>query len=166
MILVLKKAQHSRLKSDVSNRPLHTCFLGCLAFEKKWGWRWPCFDRVSHLFYVNDAVLMLISRNLQKNAREVVIETRSPPASFSFKGQATKHTTVKWSNHEVLLQFPSIANPFVFVTYSLKTHYESVSPPWKCFKTRPQLCKVQTAITNHYLLDNSTGFDNTLISTE
>ena len=28
---------------------------------------------------------------------EVSIKTRSPPASFSFKGQATKHTTVKWS---------------------------------------------------------------------
>ena len=29
---------------------------------------------------------------------EVSIKTRSPPASLSFKGQATKHTTVKWSN--------------------------------------------------------------------
>ena len=28
---------------------------------------------------------------------EVSIKTRSPPASFSFKGQATKHTTVKWA---------------------------------------------------------------------
>ena len=28
---------------------------------------------------------------------EVSIETRSTPASLSFKGQATKHTTVKWS---------------------------------------------------------------------
>ena len=47
--------------------------------------------------YVNDAVLMLISRNLHKKSSEVSIKTRSPPASFSFKGQATKHTTVKWS---------------------------------------------------------------------
>ena len=40
---------------------------------------------------------MLISRNLHKKSSEVYIKTRSPPASLSFKGQATKHTTVKWS---------------------------------------------------------------------
>ena len=28
---------------------------------------------------------------------EVSIKTRSTPASLSFKGQATKHRTVKWS---------------------------------------------------------------------
>ena len=28
---------------------------------------------------------------------EVSIKTRSTPASLSFKGQATKYTTVKWS---------------------------------------------------------------------
>ena len=28
---------------------------------------------------------------------EVPIKARSTPASLSFKGQATKHTTVKWS---------------------------------------------------------------------
>ena len=28
---------------------------------------------------------------------EVSIKTRSTPVSLSFKGQATKHTTVKWS---------------------------------------------------------------------
>ena len=28
---------------------------------------------------------------------EVSIKTRSTPASLSFKGQATTHTTVKWS---------------------------------------------------------------------
>ena len=43
---------------------------------------------------VNDAVLMLISSNLHKKSREVSIKTKSPPASFSFQGQATKHTTV------------------------------------------------------------------------
>ena len=51
----------------------------------------PCFS------YANDAVLMLISRNIHKKSNEVSIRTRSPPASFSFKGQATKNTTVKWS---------------------------------------------------------------------
>ena len=47
--------------------------------------------------YVNDAVLMLISMNLHMKSSEVSIKTRSTLASFSFKGQATKHTTVKWS---------------------------------------------------------------------
>ena len=42
-------------------------------------------------------VLMLISRNLHMKSSEVSIKTRSTPASLSFKGQATKHTTVKWS---------------------------------------------------------------------
>ena len=42
----------------------------------------------------NDAVAMLISRNLHKKSSEVSIETRSTPALLSFKGQATKHTTV------------------------------------------------------------------------
>ena len=40
---------------------------------------------------------MLISRNLHKKSSEVSIKTGSPPASFSFKGQGTKHTTIKWS---------------------------------------------------------------------
>ena len=46
---------------------------------------------------VNNAVLMLISRNLHNKSREVSIKARSPPASLLFKGRATKHTTVKWS---------------------------------------------------------------------
>ena len=40
---------------------------------------------------------MLISRNLHNKSSEVSIKTRSTPASLSFNGQATKHTTVKWS---------------------------------------------------------------------
>ena len=40
---------------------------------------------------------MLISRNLRMKSSKVSIKTRSTPASLSFKGQATKHTTVKWS---------------------------------------------------------------------
>ena len=47
----------------------------------------------SLLSYAHDAV----SRNLHKKSSEVSIKTRSTPASLSFKGQATKHTTVKWS---------------------------------------------------------------------
>ena len=45
----------------------------------------------SLLFLCNDAFLMLISRNLHKKNSEVSIKARPPPASFSFKGQATKH---------------------------------------------------------------------------
>ena len=51
----------------------------------------------SLLFFANDAVLMLISRNLHNKSSEVSIKTRSTPALLSFNGQATKHTTVKWS---------------------------------------------------------------------
>lgn len=47
--------------------------------------------------YVNDAVLMLISRNLNETSSDVSIKTRSTAASSSFKGQETKHTTAKWS---------------------------------------------------------------------
>ena len=47
--------------------------------------------------YVNDAVLMMISRNLNETSSDVSIKTRSTAASFSFKGQETKHTTAKWS---------------------------------------------------------------------
>ena len=58
----------------------------------------PCFC------YVNDADVMLTCRNLHKESSEVPIKTRSTLASLSFKGQATKHTTVKWSivRHPVL----------------------------------------------------------------
>ena len=40
---------------------------------------------------------MLIGMNLHKKNREVSVKTRSPPAYFSFNGQATKLTTAKWS---------------------------------------------------------------------
>ena len=33
-----------------------------------------------------------------EKSREVSIKTRSPPASLSFNGHATKQVTVKWSN--------------------------------------------------------------------
>ena len=45
--------------------------------------------------HVNDAVPMLISRNLHKKNSEVSIKTRSTPASLSFKGKATTQTSVK-----------------------------------------------------------------------
>ena len=40
---------------------------------------------------------MLMTRNLHKKSSEVFIKTSSPPASLSFKGQATMHTAVEWS---------------------------------------------------------------------
>ena len=40
---------------------------------------------------------MLMTRNLHKKSSELSIKTRSPPASLSFKGQATMHTTIEWS---------------------------------------------------------------------
>ena len=69
-----------------------------LVFEWAWGWSWPCFDSNLSIFFGNDTVPMLISRNLHKKSREVSIKARSPLASLSFKGQATRHTTVKINN--------------------------------------------------------------------
>ena len=43
--------------------------------------------------YVNDAVLVIISRNLHNKSSGVSIITSSPPASLSFKGLVTKPTT-------------------------------------------------------------------------
>ena len=45
---------------------------------------------------------MLISGNLHMKRSEVSIKTRSTPASLSFKGQGTKHATVKWSIAHIL----------------------------------------------------------------
>ena len=37
-------------------------------------------------------------------SREVSIKTRSTPTSLSFKGQATKHTNVKWYIRDLQIQ--------------------------------------------------------------
>ena len=42
-----------------------------------------------------NAVLMVISNNLHKKGSKASIQTRSPPASLSFTGQATNQTTEK-----------------------------------------------------------------------
>ena len=47
--------------------------------------------------YVNDVVVGLIGKNFHKKGSEVSIKTRLTPASISFTGQVTKHTTVKWT---------------------------------------------------------------------
>ena len=57
----------------------------------------------SLLFYFNDAVCILIRRNLHNKRSKVSIITRPPPASLSFKGQVTRHTTVKRFNNEEML---------------------------------------------------------------
>ena len=47
--------------------------------------------------YVHNVVVMLISKNLHDKSSEVSIKTRSTLASLLFKGQVTRHTTVKWT---------------------------------------------------------------------
>ena len=47
--------------------------------------------QTSLLFYVNDDVVMLISKNLHYKSSEVSIKTRSTPASLSFKGHKMDH---------------------------------------------------------------------------
>ena len=34
------------------NRPFYSCVLSDLAFEWKWGWSWPCFDKDPPAFHV------------------------------------------------------------------------------------------------------------------
>ena len=51
--------------------------------------------------YMCLVVVRLIRWNVQSS--EVSIKTRSTPASLSFIGQVTKHTTVKWS---IVTRFP------------------------------------------------------------
>ena len=51
--------------------------------------------QTSPISYVNDVVVMLISKNLGKKSSEVSMKTRSTPVSLSYTGQVTKHTTVK-----------------------------------------------------------------------
>ena len=43
---------------------------------------------------------MLISINLHNKSSGISIKTNCPPASFSFKGQATRRTTVKYGPFE------------------------------------------------------------------
>ena len=45
---------------------------------------------------VNQVALMLTNWHLNEKSRKVCSKARSPPASFVFIGQVTKHTTVKW----------------------------------------------------------------------
>ena len=51
--------------------------------------------------YVNDFVLMLISRNLNETSSDVSIKTRSTAASFSFKGLAPVVQTMDSAIHRI-----------------------------------------------------------------
>ena len=71
---------------------------------------------------------MLISSKLLKESSEVSIKTRATPASLSFKGQATKHMTIKWSIichcisvHSVKCVFAHFVSIYIpaFVLYSV-----------------------------------------------
>jgi len=70
--------------------------------------RWAGVDLVliqtSLLSYVNDALHIVVSRKLRTKSSEVSIKSRSMPASLSFKGQATKQTSTKWSAEKFCLQ--------------------------------------------------------------
>ena len=61
---------------------------------------------------------MLITRNLHKKNREVSVKTRSPPASFSFKGQAAKHATIKWSIKSMSGHFVTINEVSIYLITS------------------------------------------------
>ena len=56
------------------------------------------------------------------------IKTRSTPASLSFKGQATKHTTVKWSIYQYSTE-PSHRS----VQFNDTTRKLSIVPCWPLF---------------------------------
>ena len=48
---------------------------------------------------------MLNSRDLDQKSSKISIKTRSSLASFSFKGLATQHITVKWSFENAYFKF-------------------------------------------------------------
>ena len=56
------------------------------------------------------------------------IKTRSTPASLSFKGQATKHTTVKWSIYQYSTEPSHRSVQFNGITPNL-----SIVPCWPLF---------------------------------
>ena len=73
------------------------------------------------------AVLMLINRNLPEKNSEVSIKTRSTSASLSFKGQPTKHTTVKWSISDLQIGVRGCLR--LQVLSSEHEHFENFRPP-------------------------------------
>ena len=89
------------------NRPILfriPCLVSWLLNESEAG---VGLDLIETCQLFNDAVVMQISKKLHKKSSEVSVKTRSTPVSLSFKGQATKHTTVKWSivNQHIIFIF-------------------------------------------------------------
>ena len=56
------------------------------------------------------------------------MKTRSTPASFSFKGQAAKHTTVKWSVTDYSLQALRISHDLKSFFLSQLIHTQQTAP--------------------------------------
>ena len=56
---------------------------------------------------------------------KVSIKTRSTPASLSFKGQATKHTTVKWSRSIFSNEVQASSSRCHKVSYAIHLHVSS-----------------------------------------
>lgn len=54
-------------------------------------------DYSPHFFSLLNHVVVMASPHLHEKDREVCIKTSSPPASILLKGQATQHTTIKWT---------------------------------------------------------------------
>ena len=59
---------------------------------------------------------------------EVSIKTRSTPASLSFKGQATKHITIKWSIRDHTIVLLALQWPSYLVSSSKESSSLSSSP--------------------------------------
>ena len=52
LLLVTQADGHHELYWSTTNRQCYSCVISCLAFEWKWGWYWPCFDRnLGNCFY-------------------------------------------------------------------------------------------------------------------
>ena len=56
MRIIAHQQQNRPLYRERSHTYTHhepySCMLSCLAFEWKWGWRWPCFDRNLTAFHM------------------------------------------------------------------------------------------------------------------
>ena len=96
MLLWFKDSKHS---------PFYSCVLSCQAFDLGSGWSWPCCDKDQY-----QVSMITKSFTFQKQHGFFII-TRSSSASLLFKGLATKHITVKWteSNREVTIHRSTVS---------------------------------------------------------
>ena len=105
---------------------------------------------------------MLIISSLHKKSNEVSIKSMSPPISFSFKGQATRHTIVKWSikGHpsSVSSQFVLFSFMFCFCfciystsTWATCTDLKKVGWSAQCIEQVPNLVAPAVLEAAYYL---------------